>query len=291
MSGYRFCRTDDVPLLVDAYNDCCAGHFEKEPLTVEGFKRAARELNIWASSCMLALAGSVPIGVLLCGKRESESLIYRIGIRPEHRRKGHGRHLLASLQQKLAILGPPRLVVEVAARSESACRFFESCGYRVESHFADFSRAPSAAGGEAQPMPRAEDARDLVTPITLDELRKSEAFDEKVERSWERTLATLVNRKGELQGLAVASDSRIEAHLLHRQNRERGAREIVALGFAPGAGETLLSILVRLFLAGEPGEVVVPRISESEIRFSLLETWGFRRDEEILRYATMAAPG
>ena len=117
MSSYRFCRTDDMQLLADAYNACYRPHFDGlAEMTVERFKGLIRELDLWCSSCMVASdeAGR-PIGVLLAGKREQEkeNLIWAVGTHPDHLRQGHARHLMTSLSSKLAILGPPRLLAEL----------------------------------------------------------------------------------------------------------------------------------------------------------------------------------
>ncbi len=114
MSSYRFCRTDDVSLLVDALNRCWSPYFPDEPaVTPASFKRSIRDLQVWCSSCMVAFSGSDPIGVLIGAKRPSGTLIHKIAVHPDHCRQGHGRHLLTSLSSKLAILGPPRMVAEV----------------------------------------------------------------------------------------------------------------------------------------------------------------------------------
>ena len=114
MSSYRFCRTDDVSLLVDALNRCWSPYFPDEPaMTPAAFKRSIRDLQVWCSSCMVAFSGPDPIGVLIGAKRPSGTLIHKIAVHPDHRRQGHGRHLLTSLSSKLAILGPPRMVAEV----------------------------------------------------------------------------------------------------------------------------------------------------------------------------------
>ena len=101
MSGYRFCRTDDIGLLVDALNHCRAPHFTSEPLaTPETFKRSIRDLQVWCSSCMVAFAGREPIGVLIGAKRSYGTLVHQIAVHPDHLRQGHGRHMLASLGSK-----------------------------------------------------------------------------------------------------------------------------------------------------------------------------------------------
>src|SRR4029079_19194284 len=94
VSSYRFCRTDDIDLLVDALNRCWAPHFPNEPpMTPAAFKRSIRDLQVWCSSCMVAMSGPDPIGVLIGAKRSSGTLIHRIAVHPDHLRQGHGRHL------------------------------------------------------------------------------------------------------------------------------------------------------------------------------------------------------
>lgn len=284
MSGYRFCRTDDVPLLVDACNRCYGIHFRDErPMTVSVFKTQTRELDLWASSCMVALSGDEPIGVMLSAKRETASLILRIGVRGEHQRQGHGRHLLSSLARKLSILGPSRLTVEISARNAGVRRFFEACGYEEEIRYADFLRdAPPPAAAAA-------DITGAIVPVSVGDVVESGAFDETTPRSWERSLPTLESRAGQLEGLAIVSDVRIEAFLFHRASPTHDGREIAAIESAPGdPGDALLGILVRHLCRTSAGPVSLPRVSAGEIDFSVLESWGFRCSEEYLGYAATA---
>ena len=284
MPGYRFCRTDDVPLLVKAENLCCAPHVPDEPpFTVESFKAGVRDLNLWASSCMVAMEGDDPLGVVLAAKREAEglTLIHRIGVRPGSQRQGHGRHMLKSLSSKLAILGPPRLVAEVPADRDDLRRFFEACGYAAEAEFADFERA----GG---PPPAGDAPESLAVPVTLAELTEAGALRADPARSWERNLATLANREARLEGIGIASDRGFEAWALSRPLPEGGGREVAALGCAgDGQGRALLGILV-LHIAARSPRLVVPRVSESEVEGGQLEAWGFRKTRSYVRYAAQA---
>src|SRR5437762_1352520 len=133
MSAYRFCRTDDIGLLVDALNRCWAPYFPDEPpMTAAAFKRSIRDLQVWCSSCMVAFSGSDPIGVLIGAKRSSGTLVHKIAVHPDHLRQGHGRHLLTSLSSKLAILGPPRIIAEVPSDFTAARGLFGASGYVEE---------------------------------------------------------------------------------------------------------------------------------------------------------------
>ena len=152
MSAYRFCRTDDIGLLVDALNRCWAPHFPDEPpMTPASFKRSIRDLQVWCSSCMVAFSGSDPIGVLIGAKRPSGTLIHKIAVHPDHVRQGHGRHLLTSLGSKLAILGPPRMVAEVPETFDAACGLFSASGYAQETFLTDYVLHPTAHTRAAGP--------------------------------------------------------------------------------------------------------------------------------------------
>ena len=211
MSAYRFCRTDDIGLLVDALNRCWSPYFPDEPpITPAAFKRSIRDLQVWCSSCMVAFQGSDPIGVLIGAKRPSGTLIHKIAVHPDHRRQGHGRHLLTSLSSKLSILGPPRMVAEVPETFSPASGLFSACGYVEEALLTDYvwngeEEENGGAGGTG-----------FVIPFTVDDLAANGLLgDDYPEVCWMRAVETLTARKGDIAGLAVASDERIEACLLY----------------------------------------------------------------------------
>src|SRR5262245_36448097 len=207
MSAYRFCRTDDIGLLVDALNRCWAPYFPEEPpATAASFKRSIRDLQVWCSSCMVAFAGSDPIGVLIGAKRPFSTLVHKIAVHPDHRRQGHGRHLLASLGSKLAFLGPPRIVAEVPEPLPPACELFSASGYVEEAVLTDHVLewpALSERGDAAR-------IEGLVIPVTVDDLAANGLFEGTPSQTcWERSIETLTARKDEIAGIAVVSDERI----------------------------------------------------------------------------------
>src|SRR5204863_8386814 len=169
MSAYRFCRSDDIGLLVDALNRCWAPYFPEEPpATAASFKRSIRDLQVWCSSCMVAFSGSDPIGVLIGAKRPSGTLIHKIAVHPDHVRQGHGRHLLTSLGSKLSILGPPRMMAEVPETLDAPRGLFAACGYVEESILTDYfldgpvqsdARGRAAGGVEGFAIPVMVDDR------------------------------------------------------------------------------------------------------------------------------------
>jgi GNAT superfamily N-acetyltransferase len=286
MSAYRFCRSDDIALLVDALNRCWSPYFPDEPpVTPAAFKRSIRDLQVWCSSCMVAFSGSDPIGVLIGAKRPTGTLIYKIAVHPDHRRQGHGRHLLASLGSKLAILGPPRIIAEVPQTLAPAGELFSAAGYVQEAVLTDYVLQRD------ENDPRGVIHGRFVIPVTVDDLAANGLLEEAHSPvCWERSVETLNARKDDLAGLAVASDERIEAYLLYVNDAADPAEtaEIVSLRtLIEDDGAGLKQLLSRLRAQGMR-TLRFPKVHPAEMSTELLETLGFRPAGGHLLYAARA---
>jgi GNAT superfamily N-acetyltransferase len=263
VSSYRFCRTDDIGLLVDALNRCWAPYFPDEPpMTPAAFKQSIRDLQVWCSSCMVAFNGPDPIGVLIGAKRRCSTLVYTIAVHPDHRRQGHARHLLTSLASKLAILGPPRIVAEVPETLGTACELFGASGYVQEAVLTDYV---------LDSLPRTEPPPGLLIPVTIDDLAANGLLESAGSQiCWKRSFETLTARKDEISGLALA-DERIEAYLLYIKDGE-----ILSLGgFVEDGGARLRALLARIGAQGTT-TFSLAKVHPAEISKELLETLGFR---------------
>ena len=277
-------------------------------MTPATFKRSIRDLQVWCSSCMVAFSGSDPIGVLIGAKRPSGTLVHRIAVHPDHRRQGHGRHLLTSLGSKLAILGPPRMIAEVPETLAAACGLFSASGYVREALLTDYvlqseendvrdpanerqrvshasgagNGAPASerAGGSGGAKPPGLHEGGFVIPVTVDDLVANGLLGEDPSPvCWERSVETLTARKDEITGLAVASDERIEAYVLYVDD------EVVSLrSFIEDGGARLTHLLSRLGM----GTVQFPKVHPAEISKECLETLGFRPSGGHLLYAARA---
>jgi N-acetylglutamate synthase-like GNAT family acetyltransferase len=231
---------------------------------------------------MVAFSGSDTIGVLIGAKRPSGTLVHKIAVHPDHRRQGHGRHLLASLGSKLAILGPPRIVAEVPETLVPACELFRACGYVDEALLTDYvcqrteDDALEIAGPESRvPSPEPHVPR-LVIPVTIDDLAANDLLGQgHPQVCWERSVETLTARKDDIAGLAVATDERIEAYLLYVTRGMGPPTEIVSLrSFVDDGGARLQQLLAQLGAQGMK-TFRFPKVHPAEISKEWLETLGF----------------
>ena len=236
---------------------------------------------------MVAFSGSDLIGVLIGAKRPSGTLVHTIAVHPEHRRQGHGRHLLASLGSKLAILGPPRIVAEVPENLAAACGLFGACEYVEETVLTDYVLEGLALSERGDAV-RVEG---FVIPVTIDDLAANGLLEEAHSQTcWERSVETLTARKDDLAGLAVASDERIEAYLLY-VTRGIEETEIVSLrSFIEDGGARLKQLLTQLRAQGME-KFRLPKVHPGEISKEWLETLGFCPAGRHLLYAARAQSG
>jgi GNAT superfamily N-acetyltransferase len=283
VAAYRFCRTDDIGLLVDALNRCWGPCFPDEPpMTPAAFKRSIRDLQVWCSSCMVAFSGSDPIGVLIGAKRPSGTLVHKIAVHPDHRRQGHGRHLLASLGSKLAILGPPRIVAEVPESLAPACELFSASGYVQEALLTDYV------------LQREQEDSDMregfVIPVTVDDLAANGLLGEADRQvCWKRSVETLTARKDDIAGFAVASDERIEAYLLYVKSGMEETEIVSLRSFIDDGGARLKQLLSDLRARGME-TFRFPKVHPAEISKEWMETLGFSAAGRQLLYAARARP-
>ena len=291
MTAYRFCRTDDMPLLVDALNRCWSPAFPDDPpVTPAEFKRSIRDLQVWCSSCMVAFSGPDPIAVLIGAKRSSGTLVHKIAVHPDHRRQGHGRHLLDSLGSKLAILGPPRISAEVPETFSPVRELLGASGFVQEAFLTDYV---FNCGEDDAARPAAEEQDGLfVIPVTIDDLVANGLLGEgEPQVCWGRSLETLTARKDDIAGFAVASDERIEAYLLY-VGRAAAASErvadIVSLRvFIEDGGARVRQLVARMRAQGF-STCRIPKVHPDEGVAELLTTAGFRPAGAHVLYAVRA---
>jgi len=270
MTAYRFCRTDDMALLVAAFEGCRGPEHDAVPaLDLAGFKALVRELDLWCSSSMVAFEGREPVGVLLGAKRAASTLVYGLRVHPDHRRRGHGRHLLTSLGQKLAILGPPSLVAEVPADDIAAIALFTACGWQAREGLRDWRREPPAT-------PSVLLEHDGLSRMTFQELCESSVLAQPV-AAWARALAALERRSARLAAVALHSPERLEAWALFERRPAPQPWRMLRMGCESGVlGVSGLTLVVE-DVARQAGAaaLVFERACSTELAPERLAALGF----------------
>ncbi len=285
MASYRFCRSDDVALLVDAYNACFRPPEGAAKIDRDRFKWWIRVLELWTSSCMVATEGEQPIGVLLAAKRETENCLLAVGVHPDHRHRDHGRHMVTSLSQKLAILGPPRIVAEVPAGNQRFLTFLKHCDYSERDALTDYVLEPPF---NESPVPA-----DMVAEIGLEELASAGFPDRGADLPWGRIPESIDRRReyfGSPRVLALAGVDRFEAALVVEQS-EPDVRKLLAVHFADDArGPALVAGLLKHYAASDETPVVWERVHPGECTAGCAQGWGFQPGAKTVRLETTAVP-
>ena len=236
---------------------------------------------------MVAFSGADPIGVLIGAKRTSGTLIHRIAVHPDHVRQGHGRHLLSSLSSKLAILGPPRIVAEVPETRAAARGLFAASGYVEEAVLTDYVLDSDAETTRHEPAP-VDSASGMVIPVTIDDLVANGLLGVPQRQvCWERSVETLMARKAEIEGLAVASDERIEAYILYIKDRG----ELQAVQALDEGGELLLTRLMSQLPPRGLKALRFGKVHPAEVSPGILQTLGFRSIGRHRLWTTTARSG
>jgi len=284
MASYRFCRSDDVALLVDAYNACYRPAFGMQPIDVVEFKRWIRKYELWTSSCMVASEGQRLLGVLIAAKRETESCILAVGVHPDVRHLDHGRHIMTSLSQKLAILGPSRMLCEPPSDQPRVLKFLEHCGYAQEATLTDYRYT-----GLSATLPSS-----MLAEISLEELDAAELGDDPEEICWGRAGRAIGRRQEYFESvrvLALVGGERIEAALILERVEPDSERPLLALRRHDDvAGRRSAAALLR-HVAGESAQPLVwERVHELECAEEEAIELGFEPLGRYFRMATEAVP-
>jgi len=139
--------------------------------------------------------------------------------------------MMTSLSQKMAILEPTLMLVELPEDDALGRRFFEACGFTRRDVLTDYT---CAAGG-VDPV----GGVDLVAEVAAAELVSREDFEAvpELDRCWQRSPQSVRNLRDRPRGLAVATDRGFEAWLLHRGDGD--AEKPLPFLAAPPAGSPL----------------------------------------------------
>ena len=206
MPLYRFCRPEDIPVIVQALNTCYDIYFpEGPPTTVAQFREEMSLISLWPSNTMVVLEDKDPIAVIVGTKRPYGCWIAKLGVRWDYQRQGIGRYIVEALMRKLSIIGPRVISVDVPVDDQAARAFFKALGFETWTHYWSFVGPPHAPlSGDLQ----------QVHPVKPDvALSRYESFHP-VAQCWERDAHTLQLYAGRLRGHAFWEGDNMRGYIL-----------------------------------------------------------------------------
>lgn len=206
---YRFCRPEDIPMIVQAINACYDVHFpEILPMTVAQFRAEMSLISLWPSNTMVVLDYKDPIALIVGTKRPYGCWIAKLGVRSDYQRQGVARDIVEALVRKLSIIGPRVMSVDVLDDNEGGIAFFKAIGFQIWTRYRSF---------EGCPRPVASKDLRWVRPVKPEvALTRYEPFHP-VPQCWERDAHTLRLYGDRLTGQAFWEGEGIIGYIL-RQN-------------------------------------------------------------------------
>ncbi len=262
MSSYRFCRPDDLELIVWAINQCCRIHETDTPeMTEERLKTHMTLFAVRPGNCMVALERQQPVAAVISTRREAGAWIQTLGCQPAFQRRGVASQLVEALIRKIAIQRTEDITVDVPEDNDAALNFFQAVGFEERGRFVTLAGKPDSPGdltGEVVQAPAAE------------LLNAYEAFHA-YPACWERSVDSLAGYGELIQGYAYREDGAARGYLLHQ-----GAT-ILDLACAPDADAAQVSAIL-LDRLGAPGAspFTLPKVNAADPLFDILQQQGLQ---------------
>lgn len=263
MPSYRFCRPDDLQLIVTAVNACYLLHYpDAAAMTEERFKEHMTLFAVRPGNCMVALERQQPVGVVISAKRDTQAWLQALGCQSAFQRRGIASQLLEALIRKIAIQRTSEISVDVPEDNLPAVKFFERAAFSVHGYYVSYhgTLAHRCTSPEA------------VTSATMAELLAAYAQFHSRPMCWERQVESLAAYGEVPQAYAYRTQGELWGYLVHRGST------ILDLAIAPHADAVQVSttLLSRMAAAGIT-QASVAKVPQEDGLCAVLERQGFTR--------------
>jgi len=261
MPSYRFCRPDDLALIVRAINECYRMHYPDEPeMSEERFKAQMTLFDVRPGNCMVALERQQAVGVVVSTRRDYGAWIQAVGCQPAFQRRGIATQLVEALIRKIAIQRAPVVTVDVPIDNAPAVQFFEALNFTGRGRYVSYQGLLSRATGSTG----------SVVPIPAPDLLPYYAPWHTASACWERKAESLAGYGALPQGYAYYAQDTAQGYLIHWDNT------ILDLAVAPDADAEQVSaaLLGRMRDAGS-SHATLAKVPEGEPIGPALERLGF----------------
>ena len=250
MPSYRFCRPDDLTLIVRAINECYRMHYPDEPaMTAERFKAQMTLFDVRPGNCMVALERQQPVGVVVSTKRDYGAWIQAVGCQPSCQRRGIATQLVEALIRKIAIQRTPVVTADVPADNFPAVRFFEALSFTVRRRYVSYQG----------PVPEATRSAGRIESVAAPDLLAYYAQFHTIPACWERNAESLAGYGVLPQGYAYYAQDTVQGYLIYRGNT------ILDLAITPQAdAEQVSAALLSRMRAARVSHATLAKVPEGE---------------------------
>jgi ribosomal protein S18 acetylase RimI-like enzyme len=131
----RPARPDDLPAVLALWQDAT-----EVASSADDLAGLTALLSRDAGALLLALDGPDVVGTLIVGWDGWRGSFYRLAVRPDHRRQGVARSLVAEAEARLAELGCRRVSLYAVQAHERAVAFWAAVGYTLDAQDVRFVR-------------------------------------------------------------------------------------------------------------------------------------------------------
>jgi ribosomal protein S18 acetylase RimI-like enzyme len=121
----RACQPQDAPAVIELWQQARSEHAS----TADRLEDVQRLLSQGQAGLLVADAAGAIVGALIAAWDGWRGNMYRLAVRPEHRRRGLGIALVRAGEEHLRSQGAARITALVAYDDEVAAAFWESAGY------------------------------------------------------------------------------------------------------------------------------------------------------------------
>jgi ribosomal protein S18 acetylase RimI-like enzyme len=91
-----------------------------------------RKLAIQRELFLVATYNDNVVGTAMAGYDGHRGWVYYLAVSSKYRRRGLGKALMTSVEQRLTLMGCPKLNLQVRIGNEGVVAFYENLGYQVE---------------------------------------------------------------------------------------------------------------------------------------------------------------
>ena len=108
--------------------------FLDPPSGVAKETREAVERSLGEGGAVLASIDGIAVGAVRYEPRDQSLYVGRLAVLPSHRRRGIGRALMATAEERAQRMGLSRIILGVRVQVPQNRAFYESLGYRADGH-------------------------------------------------------------------------------------------------------------------------------------------------------------